>query len=71
MSDDVRIRRTKFNVEWVYAKVCYDALRAGQPVPEPPKYEVFEHKPKHKPKLIGKEPIEPMKVTCNGVTVYG
>jgi hypothetical protein len=61
----------RHNVTWVYAKSCWDALTRGDPVPPIPLYDVWEHEEGGARRIVDRRPIEPCKVSCNGVTVYG
>ncbi len=68
-----KIRMNKFNVEWLYAKQCWDALVKEEPIPPIPNYTIWESDDGAtfvKEKISGYKPIDPMKVTCRGVTVY-
>ncbi len=70
--DTRRTRNNRFNIEWGYAQACWQALKNNEPIPPIPNYSTWESfETGGSPKLIGTKPITPMKVTCNGVTVFG
>ena len=67
-----RIRNNRFNVEWLYAKQCWDALVNGEEIPEVPNYTIFETDPTTgKEKVIGHKPIKPAKISYKGTVLFG
>lgn len=71
-ANNKRTRNNRFNIEWGYAQECYNAMRAGIPIPPIPRYSTWEtFEMGGTPKLVGTDPITPMKVTHNGVTIFG
>lgn len=70
-ADKKQFRNNKFNVEWMYAKACWDALKEGREVPPIPHYTLWETNEQRQEKVIGTKEISPKRVTCNGVTIYG
>lgn len=71
MTSEKRVRNNRMNIEWAYAKECWDALKGGHPVPPVPHYSIWESDDGKPEKIVGRKPITPKRVSCNGVTVYG
>ena len=61
----------RFNIEWIYAKTCWDALKNNSEVPPIPSYDMWETTESDgRRKYVGTKEITPMRVTCNGKTLY-
>jgi hypothetical protein len=62
----------RHNIQWGYAQACWQALKNGDTIPPIPLYDEWESEETGGKGRVftGKKPIDPMKVTCNGVTVY-
>lgn len=72
VSEKKRIRRNEMNIQWVYAKQCWDALKNGQPLPPIPKYQVYEsYETGGKETLVGEKLITPMKIVYGGEVYFG
>lgn len=67
-----RTQKNQFNVEWNYAQAVWTAAKNGLPIPPVPLYQIWEvNESTGKKKLVKELPINPMKVTYNGVTYFG
>ncbi len=68
-----RTGNNRHNITWGYAQSCWQSLKNGEPIPPIPEYDIWETDENGTKGrvLIGKKLIEPCKVTCNGVTVFG
>jgi len=71
MSEGKKTRNDMLCVQWVYAGQCWTALRSGLEVPDIPTYRIWETVGKSDVEvLVNRKPIRPMRVSCNGTTVY-
>lgn len=63
----------KHNITWFYANQCWSSLKNDEPLPPIPYYDLWESEETGGKGRIftGRELIEPCKVTCNGVVVFG
>lgn len=70
MSDN-RTRQNRFNIEWLYARQCWDALSKGLPLPPVPKFQTYMvYARDGSTKLISEEKITPMKIVFKGHTYF-
>jgi len=61
----------EINVQWTYAKDCWNSLLLGNPIPAIPLYTVWETlEGKYDPKVVEQKIIKPMKITFDGVVYY-
>lgn len=70
MADEPRAAHDRHDVQWRYAKQCWNALKAGEPLPPVPNFNIYEERD-GKRKLVKRQPITPMKITFDGVEYYG
>jgi hypothetical protein len=68
---ETKVRNNRFNIQWHYAKQCWDAIVAGDEVPPIPNYTIWETTDGKAERVIGQKQIVPMRVTCRGITVHG
>lgn len=62
----MKTRKNQFDVEWQYAKACWAALVAGQPLPPVAHYSVWEvEENSGKERLIKTVPCRPMNMRYN------
>lgn len=67
-----RTRTNQFDREWQFTKFAANEIAAGNPAPDPVKFQSFEIDAQSgREKLVKETVIRPMKITHKGVVYYG